>query len=355
MKQEHKTEFSRKRQHLSFAVICIAAVLLISVLLPLMASNIYYIRGCRAFENGEGEKAEVLLRTALFWDDDNSETYLALGNVYVRASQLEMDEYLRVNRRIRTLYSQPPVSLEKKKGEEIFEKKVKVKELTATDVKRSIRKGQGNAQRVTKEVIHIYPEYPGSRYGYEKKGVAAFRKGIALNPFDARLYHGLARVMQFAAKTKQTEAVFRKAVELDPNNPNIRYSFAFFYLRNGMKLDGINEMRTAVAIFPARARRAYSEWIQYGGSSRDLQSIAGASPTALWNLGLFFERKKNLFDARKAFVAACRSVGADPSCLEPPELPPRTLVKTLLSKLEHHGLSREHSLFSSLWKDWIES
>ncbi len=316
----------------------------------MMCSNIYYLQGLSAFEKGEGEKAEKLFNTALFWDDDNSDIYLALGSIYLRASKSEMEEYFRVHRKIKTVYSQPPVSLEQKKGEEIFEVKVEVKELTTKDVRYKIRKGDNQELRITKEILHSYPSYPGSAEGHEQKAVEAFRKGILLNPLDARLYHRLAEAMQFAAEPAQTQAVFRKAVELDPNNPNIHFSFSLFYLRKGMKPDGINEMRNVVSLFPLQAHKAYSEWRKYGGSINDLLSIAGASPTGLYSLGLFFEQKKYPVRAREAFYIACKTISARASFRDPVELPSHDILSLLLEKLEKYGLNKEHAYFKALWE-----
>ena len=340
----------QKRKRFIYGVLYVAAILFIIVLFPLMISNIYYLRGQAALKKGDGDRAEELLRTALFWDNDNSEIYLALGNIYLNASRIEMEEYFRVHCITETVYTQPPVSFDTVHGDEIYEDRVEVKELTAKDVRKNIRTGDRNKHKTTKEIVHTYPPFPGSREGYEKKGVEMFRKGIRLNPYDARLYHGLARIMQFAAEPKETEAVFRRAAELDPNNPNIHFSFALFCQRKGMKREGINQMRAAVSVFPVQASKAYKEWIKYGGTVSDLMSIAGGSPTALWKLGLYFEREQYPVRARDAFLAACRSIGAGLPYIPSYEIPSQTLAENLLKKLEQYKLLKEHAFYQGLWE-----
>ena len=140
------------------------------------------------------------------------------------------------------------------------------------------------------------------------------------------------------------------AVELDPNNPNIHFSFSLFYLRKGLKSDGINEMRQVVSIYPFQARNAYIEWRKYGGSLDDLISIAGASPTGLWHLGVYFEGKKYLAQAREAYLIACKSISARSSFRVLNELSPHVLLPKLLKKLKHYGLDKERDYYKALWK-----
>jgi tetratricopeptide (TPR) repeat protein len=332
------------------------AVALVSILIlfPLFISDIYLQRGLTASESGDGIKAEKLLNTALFWDDDNPEIYLALGDVYAKASHVEMLEFLRTHKRTSVIRTEPPVLVKDTKGTEIFEEPVKVKELTPKDVRVNIRKGNRSADHIKEEIVYSFPAYPGSDHGYEKRAVEMFRKGIELNPYDSRLYHGCARMMQFAATVPQTEAVFRKAAELDPNNPNIYYSFALFYLRKNKHMQGVLNMGHAVSIYPFRAGDAYAAWRQNGGRFDELKAIAGASPTALWKLGLFFERQGYKGRAADAFLTACQVIGGNSAYRFPNELSPGQLLPNLLKKVAEYGYTEEKRYFQNLWEVELE-
>jgi tetratricopeptide (TPR) repeat protein len=326
-----------------------AAIAAIVILFPLFLSDIYYQWGMTASEQGDGIKAEKMFSTALFWDDDNSEIYLALGDVYMKASHIEMKEFRRTHKRAKVIRSEAPVLIENTKGTEVFEKPVQVKELSAKDVRINIKKREKPKTSRKEEVVYSFPAYPGSRHGYEKKAVEAFLKGIKLNPYDARLFHGYARMMQFAAPVQRTEEVFNKAAALDPNNPNIHFSFGLFYLWKGKNSKGVLEMAKTVAIYPFKAREAYTVWRNNGGRLDELKAIAGSSPTALWELGAYYEKEGYSGRSMDAFLTACQVIGGNADYRFPNELPPERLLPKLLKKLNAYGYTEESRYFQKLW------
>lgn len=332
----------------------LVCLIFVVILFPLLISDIYLRRGISAAKDKNMEKAETLFQRALLWDDDNSETYRELGELYLRASSAEIDRFFKQYRIKKLIRSQPPVKLSSQVGDEVFDEKVTVKELTGSEIRRRLKQGPGEIRAVSEETVWVFPPYPGSSQGYEKKAVKVFRKGIELNPYDARLYRGMAEAMQWAAKVKETEAVFKRAVELDPNNPNIHFSFSLFYLRKKKKEHALLEMRKAASLYPFDARRAYTQWVANGGRIDELKAVAGTSPTALCNLGLYFENKKYPIRATDVFLTACHVVGGNSSTDIPGEQSRFTLLPLLLKKLEQHGKEKEYDHYKSLWRNDLE-
>ena len=224
------------KKYLPFWGAVLIALAALVILFPLFMADVYFQRALASAreasknedpDQGEAafQKVEDLFAAALFWDDDNPEIYRGQGDLYVRASHTELESFLKAHRVKKVIRSQPPVKLKEKQGEEIRDPAVKVKDLTPAEVRAKIKKGEQRVPRFTEETVYITPPYPGSANGYEKKAVQAYNAGIALNPLDARLFLGLAAMMQFKAPFEKTEAVFRRAVQLDPNNANVQFSF----------------------------------------------------------------------------------------------------------------------------------
>ncbi len=350
---DSKQIFSKQKILLGAACAVCAAVLIYTV--PLIFSDLFLHRGISLFEKGEPAGALKSFQAALFWDDDNPEIFRNIGDVYRARIHAEMEAFFRKNRSRKVIRVMPPVKLSDTDEETVYEEKVKVRQPSSSEIKKKIKSGAGDEERIQEHVVFVTPRFPGSGKDYEKKGITAYKAGILLNPSDARLYHGMAEIMQFGASVDDTEKVFRKAVTLDPNNPNIHYSFALFYLRKNMKASALGEMRKAVMIFPRESHRAFRSWIENGGTVGELPDVAGTSPSALYRLGLYFEKVKLPERAISAFTASCSAVGGNPDYREIQEDPPSNLLPHLLDRLERYGMKEEYGYYHGLWNRFLET
>ncbi|MFH1706608.1 MAG: hypothetical protein ABIF71_01625 [Planctomycetota bacterium] len=329
------------------------------VLVPLIAADIQYLRGVRAVRAMAAtedparaaalyDRAERAFRSALWFDDDNPGYYRELGDLYRRAAYAEMQAYMRTHAVVTGIRVQPAVPIEAVQDGAVIGPRIPVTERTPQEVRQTIRTGRDTADGVREETVVNAPPYPGSSRGLEKQAVAAYREGIRLNPLDARLYHGLADMLQYGGDPAIVEQAFQRAVALDPQNPNIRVSLAGFLLRRDRREEAVHEMRTAVAILPASAAKAFTDWLAAGGRTDELLPIAGVSPTALGALGGFWDGRREPRRAGDACLAACQAIGGRTDD-EPQETPLADLKPRLLEQLTRLGLIKERDYFAGLW------
>src|SRR6185503_10831507 len=73
---------------------------------------------------------------------------------------------------------------------------------------------------------------------------------IEKRPADSKLYNDLGVVQFYLGKSSATEASFKKAIKLDPNNADARANLSFHYFRMGNQDAALELLREALAIDP---------------------------------------------------------------------------------------------------------
>ena len=77
------------------------------------------------------------------------------------------------------------------------------------------------------------------------------RKAVELDPSLSEAHTARAMALAFSLKWKECESEFRRAIELNPNNANAHYFYAFIFLMPHNRIDqSLEEFRTALSLDP---------------------------------------------------------------------------------------------------------
>lgn len=130
------------------------------------------------------------------------------------------------------------------------------------------------------------------------KSMLEYETAAALAPHDFRLWLALGKVRERAGDPAGAELALRKALELAPNNAEVRWTFGNILLRRGKTAEGFAEMLKA-----AQSDQTYlspvitTAWQIFDGNLAQIKQYVGDSPQASSALAMFLAKQKQFDEA----------------------------------------------------------
>jgi membrane associated rhomboid family serine protease len=110
--------------------------------------------------------------------------------------------------------------------------------------------------------------------------ITDFQKYLASKPNDLLSHVGLAEGYERLSRHRDSAAEYRRALEIDPNNPEVQYSLALLYLLNLNRLDdSIPLFRASIIRLPLDSDRYFnfSLALVMAGKMKEAEPVAGTA------------------------------------------------------------------------------
>lgn len=175
--------------------------------------------------------------------------------------------------------------------------------------------GDADAARIHfQSALNGEPDNPLAHYGLalvlEREGhgetaLALFKKAVLCNPTDPDILMGMGRSYFLAGKYEQAVNTLQGALAFRPKDREGRFLLGRSYLETGKFHDAVEALKHLVILDPD-----FTEGYYYLGNAYDKIQNSGE---AHYNLGLYFEQKRDAKNARFHFKQALKFFKNDPA------------------------------------------
>src|SRR5580765_1379902 len=146
------------------------------------------------------------------------------------------------------------------------------------------------------------------------QAIASYRKAVALEPSDPDTHYNLALTLKYKGDAKQAVEEFETTVRLKPKWADAHYGLGATWLDLGDQAAALRELRTTIELDPANARarrllaRVYLQQNDPSAAERELRRALHSKPTAElhFELGLTEGQLGKLDSAAAEFRRALR-------------------------------------------------
>ncbi len=202
-----------------------------------------YVAGLQAFDAGELESAELLVRAALAQTPRQANWRNTLGLILARQGR-------------------------------------------QTEAAEAFQAALDDDATLTEAQYNLGAAYDAMRD--TTRALAAYQAAIRADPEFAPAYVGLGNVLQDQGELAQALAAYEKAVALDPDLATARLNLGVAFANSGDWASAVKHLERAVVLRPDHAASRYSLGVAYLGlgqtepAVRELQVVVTLDPTGTW-------------------------------------------------------------------------